>query len=1050
MVKKTVLKNALREIKSSLGRYLSIFAIAALGVGFFAGITAAPYDMRRSASFYYERLNLADYRLVSTYGFDKNDIDALLNLGFDKKIRPTYFADLFLKRGEAEYVARVMAFPDELNLLEIKEGRFPDPDKGDECVIDATWTSMGLEIGSQVTLKNEDVLVNDVYTVVGFVRSPMYPSDDSRGYTDIGSGSVQCAVFIAAENFKYEYYTEVYITADELRGLNCYEDAYKDASARLKTVIEAAGEARELGRYNEIIREAEEKIGEAEAEYKTERQKAEAELFDAKQKLDEARQKLDDAWEELEAGAAELVDANVKLRDGQAQLDKGFADYEAGLAEFNDKIAAAEAELEQAAAELALREDEYEQAFAQWQEAYAMYEYMDNEQKAALDAAKAELDAGRTALDAGWAQYEEGEREFTRERNLGKSKLDDALSELAKAESDLLKGKADYQEGLAKWEDGNAEYEQGEADYEKGLSEYYDGVKKANAEFAKAEAELAKARRDLDDLSEPVWYVFDRDGFPNYTEYSNNADRIANIAKVFPVFFLLVAALVCSTTVSRMVEENRVQVGLFKALGYSDGAIVFKYLLYAVSAATLGCAAGLLGGMKVFPYVIITAYQMMYNIPDVLTPYNPSLSVISLAAACGTVALVVILSIRGELAERPAALMRPKSPKKGKRVFIERIGFIWRRIGFSGKVAVRNIFRYKSRMLMTVIGIAGCAALLLTGFALKDSVGDVVQLQFGKITKYSGFMLIDTDKEHKAAAERAFADNGCDFICTYEKTLVCSYGGKSVEADVCVVEDPDRLGEFVQLKNRLDGEEFNLRESGVLISEKVSSLLGVGKDDVINISKSETAKKQAKIGGVIEYYAGRTLYMSREVYVSLFGEAPEYDVAYFKADDGVLDGLKDTLSEWGHVGLTRDIADSFNDIMSTLDSVIVIIIISAGILAFIVLYNLTNINICERVREIATLKVLGFYDAEVDMYIFRENIMLTLMGTAAGLILGIYLSRFVISTAEVDDVMFGRSIHSPSFVIAAVVTMAFSALVSMFMHFYLKKISMVESLKSID
>jgi len=1047
MVKKTVLKNALREIKSSLGRYLSIFAIAALGVGFFAGITAAPHDMRRSADHYYERLKLADYRLVSTYGFDKNDIDALMNLGFEKSVVPTYFADLFLRNGESEYVARVMAMPEKLNKLEIKSGRFPE--KSDECVIDSTWNGNDIEIGSRITLENDGVLVNDVYTVVGFVRSPMYPSDDARGYTDIGSGSIQCAVFIAEQNFKYEYYTEVYITADELRALNCYEDAYEDASARIKAVIETAGEARELGRYNEIIREAEDKIGEAEAEYRDERRKAEAELSDAKRELDDARKQLDEARDELEQAAAELADANTALRDGQAKLDKGFADYEAGLAEFNEKIAAAEAELEQAAAELSLQEDGYGQSLEQWEQSYAMYEYMDDEQKAALDAAKQELDAGRALLDAGWAQYEEGARELTRERALGKSKLDDALSELAKAEKDLLQGKADYQEGLAKYENGLAEYEQGEADYEKGLAEYSDGLKEANAEFAKAEAELAKARRDLDDLSEPVWYVFDRSGFPNYAEYGANADRIANIAKVFPVFFLLVAALVCSTTVSRMVEENRVQVGLFKALGYSDGAIVFKYLLYAVSAAAFGCTAGLLGGMKIFPYVIITAYQMMYNIPDILMPYNASLSAISLAAACGTVALVVLLSIRGELSERPAALMRPKAPKKGKRVFLERIGFVWRRIGFSGKVAVRNIFRYKSRMLMTVIGIAGCAALLLTGFALKDSVGDVVKLQFGKITKYSGYMMIDADK--KSAAEKIFAANGCDILHTYVKTLVCSYGGKSEEIDVSVIKEADRFGEFVQIKNRVNGEEFNLAESGILISEKAAKLLGVEKGDMINISKSETVKKTSKVGGVIEYYAGRTLYMSEEVYAELFGETPEYDLTYFNApNESVLDGLKDALSDHGLVILTRDISGGFEDIMETLDSVIVIIIISAGILAFIVLYNLTNINICERIREIATLKVLGFYDAEVDMYIFRENIMLTLMGTAAGLILGVYLSRFVITTAEVDDVMFGRNVYAPSFIAAALVTMAFSALVSMFMHFYLKKISMVESLKSID
>jgi len=1037
----TVFKNALREIKISLGRYISIFLIAALGVGFFAGITAAPDDMRLSADRYFDGLGLADFRLVSTFGFDQNDIDALYTLPFAKKVYTSYFSDLFLQHGDAEYVSRVMVLSDQVNVPLLTDGRLPE--KSGECIIDTKWGT-SIELGSRISFRSGEkdgdlskVLYNTEYTVVGFCHSPMYPADDSRGITTVGNGIIQCAVFIPETNFAYEYYTEVYINADELFGKNCYSAEYKNLSAELKQIITSAGEKRELGRYNEIVSEAEQEIDNAEAEYLEKKRETETELADAKQELDDARQKLDDAKQAIIDGEADLASGLAELNNGQKKLDQGFADYEQGAADFNEQMTAAETALEEQREVLNRQYDELEKA-------YENYDYLPEEQQAALDEATRTINVGFAALD-------EAEKELSRNKSLGKSKLDDALNELAKAENELIKGRAGYEQGRADLDDGIAEYEQGEADYEQGLAEYGEGVKEANQKFAEAEQKIADAKRDLADLSEPVWYVYDRGGFPNYTEYGSNADRINNIAKVFPAFFLLVAALVCSTTVTRMVEENRVQVGLFKALGYGGGTIVFKYLLYAVSAAVLGCALGLLGGMKLFPYAIIKAYQMMYNIEDVAIPYNLPLSLISLAASVVTVSGVVLLSIRSELSEQPAALMRPKAPKKGKRVFLERIGFIWSRIGFSGKVSLRNIFRYKRRMLMTIVGIAGCTALLLTGLALKDSIGDIIHLQFGVINKFSGYSYID-ENMNASGAEKILADHNAEIMYACEKSLICEYGGKNTEVIVSVIKDSDKFGGFITAKNRVTREEYALSEEGVLLTEKVSNLLGVKKGDNITI-KSDTLKRQVKIGGIIEYYAGRALYMTEDVYAGLFGERPDYGIIYFIAPDGTPENLKTALSEDEavlHTVLINEVSDEFSDIMKALDSVIGIIIISAGILAFVVLYNLTNININERVREIATLKVLGFYDLEVDMYIFRENLMLTLMGCALGLIGGVYLSMFVITTAEVDDVMFGRTIHVPSFIIAALITLAFSSVVSWFMHYYLKKINMAESLKSVD
>ncbi|MDR0222470.1 MAG: hypothetical protein LBI38_02900 [Oscillospiraceae bacterium] len=965
---RTVLKNALREIKSSFTRYLSIFAITALGVGFFAGITASPYDMRYSAENYYDRLDLADFRLVSSFGFDENDVVAINALDFDMKVYAAYFSDLILQDDNSESVVRVMTIPDggenlPLNKIEIIDGRFPE--RADECVVDGRWYTDVALIGEKIAFKSGDkdadvgeVLENAAFTVVGVCRTPLYPSDDTRGYTMVGNGVIQFAVFIPESNFKYDYYTEVYAQFGELREFNCYSGEYAAAAAKIAETLESAGERRSEERLGEIVARAEKEIAKAENELNAAKREALEELADAKKKLDDAKTALDGAKAEIDAGEAALEESRAALLSGEERYELAVAAYG-------------------------------EEAMART----------------------------RAELDYGWAEYEKG-----------------------RAASD----------------DGTAEYERGLADYEQGLADYIDGEREAEEKFAEANRETEKARRDLAELEKPVWYVFDRDDNPGYTEYGENADRINSIAKAFPVFFLLVAVLVCSTTISRMAEEQRVQLGLFKALGYGNGAIMFKYMLYAVSAAVFGSVAGLSACMKLFPYVIITAYQMMYNFPDAVMPYDLKLSLISVAASGGLTALVVFLSTRKELSESPARLMRPKAPKKGKRVFLEKIGFIWNRVGFSGKVTFRNIFRYKQRMLMTVTGIAGCTALTLTAFALKDGIGDVAKLQFGKVAMYSGYSLID-EKTNASGRERlnaVYGEYGCETLYVYEKVMPCEYGGKSVELTVAVIEDAERAGGYFSARNRVSGEEYDLSRSGAIITEKAARLLGVKDGDTVTLRKSETEKTEVKIGGVSENYAWHYLRVSEEVYRGLFGGEPEYGSVYFKGvpredQDGLAARLLDEKLALATVYVS-DYAGGFEEMINTLNSVIVILIFAAGALSVIVLYNLTNINIRERIREISTLKVLGFHDLEVDMYVFRENLLLTLLGTGFGLAAGRFLSMFVIRTAEVDDVMFGRDIHLSSYIFAAVVTMAFSVLVSAFMHFYLKKTDMVEALKSAD
>ncbi|MCL2633476.1 MAG: hypothetical protein FWD34_03065 [Oscillospiraceae bacterium] len=1023
---KTIWKNTFREIKSSLSRYLSIFAITALGVGFFAGITASPYSMRYSADNYYERLNLADFRLVSIFGFDQDDVQSIKELNFDKIIYPAYYCDMFLHRGEQEDTVRVMSLPDgndfPLNKIEIVAGRLPE--NPNECIVDMRWYSPDRDtiIGETITLSHGskdgdvyDVLANDTYTIVGIIRTVLFPSDDTRGHTNIGAGVISYAVFIPEVNFTLDKYTEIFVLFDELREYLSYTDDYTNAAELIEEHLDELGKQRIAGHVDDIIEEAYDELNKAEQELADAKKEVEEELNDAKRELDEGKQELDKAKELLD-------EAWIEIEQGWEALYKAQAEYSS--------------EIRNGEWELIFNREEMVQAELEYEAAVMMF-------------GEEMLFQTRMELDYGWAMLLQGEEALEAARVEGRRELDNASALLDEPMTELKEGILEYEQGLA-------DYEQGLLDYAEGEREAREKLAEADEEIAQAHADLAKLIDDLNDL--PGWFIFNRDGFPGYSEYGENADRVASIARAFPLFFLIVAALVCSTTVSRMVEENRVQVGLFKALGYSSSTIIFKYMFYAVSAAVLGSIFGILVGMKLFPYVILYAYQMMYNIPDMLMPYDLRLAIISLTASGGLIAAVVYISIRKELSERPAQLMRPKAPKKGKRVFLEKIGFVWNRLSFSSKVTVRNIFRYKRRMLMTVIGIAGCTALMLTGFALRNSVGDIAELQFKKIILNDGWTYIDHEmnNEDKARLEAVFSEYGGELIYAMEKMMVCEKDNQHIKFIMAVVKDEqaDKFGEYFTFTNRLTGEEYSLNENGAIITEKLAKLLDIDVGGEAVISRSETEKVRVIIGGITENYTMHYIRMTESKYYELFGEMPEYGVAFFNGvavedNDELAARLLNEELVFGTVFMS-DFAGGFDDMINMLNLVIIILVSAAGTLSLIVLYNLTNINICERIREIATLKVLGFYDVEVDMYIFRENALLTLMGTGFGLFGGIYLSRFIIQTAEVNDVMFGREIHPLSFILAALVTIAFSTMVSAFMHFYLKKVNMAESLKSID
>ena len=590
---------------------------------------------------------------------------------------------------------------------------------------------------------------------------------------------------------------------------------------------------------------------------------------------------------------------------------------------------------------------------------------------------------------------------------------------------------------------------------------YTEILEEAEDELAEAEQKIADAKEDVAALEKPVWYVNDRDSDTDYVGYSDNADRMGAIGKVFPLLFFLVAAFVSLTTMTRMVEEQRMQIGTLKALGYSKFWIAAKFVGYALIATLGGSIVGVLFGQKVFPLIIVNAYKIIYiHMPNVVVPYNMHYAVMATVAAVACTMVATISSCYAALAAQPAELMRPEAPKVGKKVFLERIPAIWIHLSFTWKSTIRNLMRYKKRFFMTIFGIGGCMALMLVGYGLKDSIMDVAILQFDKIQVYDLMAIVDEDiadgdreELHRTLEED---DRVNSYMDGYMRMTEMTFGDVNKDIYLYVPSRLDGLDQFVTFNYRTTGETWYLDEDSVVITEKVARDLGISKGDKIQIKLEDDRRVTVEITDICENYLSHYLYIAPQLYASIAGAEPEYNNIFAT----VREDAEAELTQIGEellknnavltVSYTNNTAETLEDMIQVLDSVIIVLIVSAGMLAFVVLYNLNNININERKRELATLKVLGFYDSEVGAYVYRENILLTLIGSGVGVFLGKWLHRFVVRTVEVDQTMFGLNITLESYLISIAFTILFSLLVNGMMYFKLKKIDMVESLKSVE
>lgn len=1151
MKKKALFRETLREIWRSRNRFLSIFAIVAIGSGFFAGVKSSCPDMRLTAEHYFADQQLADLHLLSTYGFNDEDLAAVEAVGGIRGLMPSYSADLFLKTGTSdnEMVVKALSYelesseedPNYLNRPVVVDGRLPE--RADECVVEQNLTApIPLAVGDEIILSAggdselSDMISRDTFTIVGIVESPSYVNFE-RGSSTIGDGVVDSFILLPKEVFSYEVYTDLYLTLEATEQVAPESEQYQTTVAEYIEQLKLTADHRQTLRYQEIYQDAAEQLAEAKQELADGEEKQQTELADARQQISDAQQELTDGWAEYEKqrdsfdrqiSEAEqaLTAAADQLEENRQTLAKQESQYQESYAAFLEQKAAAQPEIDANQAQL-------NEQLSKWQSgndtllqsemllsglqemltqfsntslssidqlpentaemiaaSSAFHENLPGlmtqyicaptaqkstyasrinailnpaqrqiaQQRIQLDETKAQLDAAQAQLDEASRPLREAEAALMDAR----AQLDDAANQLSEGESELNsqrstlkseqeRGEQELSEAKKKLLDGEQELADAKAEYEQAKID-------SDQELADGRQEIADAEAKLADLAKPKWYLWDREQNPGYADYYDDTEKVDAIAKVFPVFFVLVALLVCLTTMTRMVEEQRTQIGTLKALGYGKGAIMSKYLVYATAASILGCGFGLAIGFPLLPTVIFNAYKIMYRFPAPVTPFR-----LDYAIACTVVAVLctgtaALIACYKELATAPAQLMRPKAPKSGKRVLLERIPWLWNRFSFTYKVTLRNLFRYKQRLLMTIIGIAGCTALILTGFGLRYSINAIAEKQFNNVFLYDGIVALEENllpDEVHALQEKARAIQGITNVTPfYHQSVDVASGSQKRNVNLMVPIDSSEMEHYISLQERVSGDPLTLTDDGVIINEKLAKMFELKSGDSIEIQLSDTKSVEVTITGINENYTMHYIYMTANLYEQLSDEPPIYNTLFIKTEEGIDEStLSEQLLDDDQIlgiSYSSNGGSSFRDLVKSLDSIVWVLIVAAGALAFVVMYNLVNINVNERIRELATIKVLGFYDGEVTAYIYRENTFSAILGILAGLLGGVFLERFVVQTAEVDVVMFAPDIPFSCFLLAFLITLLFIVIVNLVVHFRLKKINMVESLKSVE
>ena len=1066
-MKSMMKRNIFREIKKSFGRYFAILAIIALGVAFFSGLKITQSVMVHSADVYLKDLQFYDYRLVSTLGFTEENVEALAEKEDVRAAEGAISAEVLYKdAGENERVIKMHSITEKVNKLKLVAGEMPQ--SADECVVDSVLFSEDA-IGSKLVLsKNNttddlDKFAYKEYTITGLVQSPCYIQFE-RGNTSIGNGRISGFAYILKDGFAVDYDTEIYIKFDE--DYDIYSDEYDSYMDAKEADWEAYTKEQADIRYEKIVKDAQDELDEKKEELEEKRAEAEAELESAKQQLTDGETEISDGKNQIASAKTELSAKASELQSGKDALSSKAAELESASQQISGQesaLAAKKAEYEQglnaylaAKQQVTDQRNSLEAAKAQLMENTPGYEEMLAQIEAGLTevaGAEAELNAKNAELEAAAGQLSSAESQLA----AAKQQIEDGKNALAAAETELTDGENQLAAAKEQIEEKEDQLEAAETELADGLLQYQEKQSEFDEQMQDADDQIADAQSKIDEIEKPETYVLDRNTNVGYVCLKNDSGVVKGIANVFPVFFFLVAALICMTTMNRMVEEQRTQIGVLKALGFSEGKIMGKYLFYSGSAAISGTLIGYVLGIHFFPLVIITAYGIVYKMGGIYYVSDLPLALVSLTVAVFCSVGTTWLSCHKELKEVAADLMRPKAPKAGKRVFLEHVPFIWKRLKFLQKVSVRNIVRYKKRFFMMVIGISGCTALLVMGFGVRDSVVAVADQQYEEIQLYDIGVTLKAGKMPGEAdlksLDSALEKENAAGMYAMEKTidLVTDKGTKSIH--MVAVENPDEVGDFISLHTKKQEPIAYPKEGEAVLSKKVAETYAVKKGDTILLRDSDNNEMHLKVTGICENHIYNYVYIAPESYEKQIGDVVFKNVYVRLPDASDIHEVSAALMKADGVTavtVNSDMLSRISQMMSCMNYIVIIIIICAGALAFIVLYNLNNINITERVREIATIKVLGFYPKETASYVFRENMVLTAIGCGLGLILGKWFHRFVMGEIQIDMVSFNVQINAVSYLFSVLLTMGFAWIVNCMMTGKLERINMAESLKSID
>ena len=1095
-------KNILRDFKGNLSRFLSLFGIVALGVMILTGLVSFAPSMRIAGQKYYVEQNVFDLRVLSTLGLSEDDIDAIASTEGVTAVEAVKYLDVegHWSSTDEPAVLRVQQLPadpdadtgENMNRLVLLDGRMPEA--ADECVVHIMGHGEKIPLGTTLTLPDDtDGLSRTEYTVVGLVQDPLHFSSDQET-TTAGDGVLDDIVFVPDGSLTADYYTVCYIKAENADLYDNYSDEYQAAVDAVADRLTAISDALCVTRRESLITDANEKLADAKQTYNEQKAEAERQFAEAEQKLADAEAQLTAAKAQLEQGEADYASGKEQLAQQQAALPDTMQsgadqvlDGQEQILEFEDQLQQIEllVNLKQVAdpllgyAEAALNNaqkalDEAEPD----DEDYTELRDLLAQAQASYDNISGQLNGYQQQLDAGKQQmYAQG---LISSPTLSNTELvTEAKAALRKMKLQLMQGQLGLSTGTAtaysafaaaeqqladartQLDDGWAEYNSGREQLDASRTEYETQKAEAEQKLADGQQQINDAEEQISDIQNGEWYVLDRGSTMSFVTYEQYADRMDAIARVFPVFFFLVAALVASTTMTRMVDENRLQMGTLKALGYSNTKIAGKYLFYGLAASVLGSIVGMIVGFIVFPTIIWQAYQtMVFSLPTFTLQFYPGMALGSVLLSAAVIGFATWEACRASLREKTAALLLPRAPAAGKRIFLEYLTPLWKRMSFSQKTTARNLFRYKKRFFMTVLGVAGCTALLLIGFGIQDSILPMLSKQTTELNHSD--LTISLSDEKALELENGLSDvldssvNVTSWGRFYNKSVTLyNASGDKQTASIVTAEDESQMTDYFTFRTRQGHNAISFDDSSVILTEKTAESLGLSVGDTFEVETSDGSRQTLTLTGITENYVFTRLYLSQAQLKALNGGVlPAWNTVYGQtscptsADRNALRTDLLACNYVSSVSFIEDTMEMFDNLIGCLNYVVILVIVCAAALAAVVLYNLISVNLGERKKELATIKVLGFYDKEVYRYIFREIDLLAFIGSLVGLALGVPLHQFIIRTVEMDQMMFIRSIAPRSYLFSVALTMFFTFVVCRLMRRHVKKISMVESMKA--